>query len=33
MSVGCRSWPQLQGMFWKGYFGEGAAGTFALGGE
>lgn len=32
MSIGCRSWPQLQeqGTFRKGYFGEGAGGTFAL---
>lgn len=32
MSIGCRSWPQLQeqGMFRKGYFGEGVGGTFAL---
>lgn len=35
MSIGCRSWPQLQeqGMFRKRYFGEGVGGNLCTGGE
>lgn len=35
MSIGCRSWPQLQeqGMFWKGCRGESPGGSLCTGGE